>query len=743
MSRDDRYDHRRGRRPQRMDGSGRRPRRRREPLKFTGKMKRKLAVTFFVILLALLGIGYQITRIQRENGEQYAKQVLSRRGYSSSTLPYKRGDITDTNGTILATSEEVYNLIIDAKQMLEKDSYLEPTLAALSQCFGDTVDSTGATIDIAAIRQHVADKPDNQYYVAAKKLTKDQISAFEELMADKKNNPDISGVWFEKDYVRRYPYSTLASDLLGFTVSGNQGVWGIEEYYNSTLNGVNGREYGYLNENSELERTVKSAQDGKTVVSTIDANIQTIVETKLREFNEQHANEAREGLGSKVSAAIVMDPNTGAVLAMAEYPNFDLNNPRDLSVTGLYTDEEIAAMDDKALGEAYYSIWRNHCISDGFEPGSTMKPMTIAAGLETGKVRDGDGFTCVGILHVGEHDIRCSNRYGHGYLTTDQALMKSCNAALMTMGMRIGVDDFRKYMTIFNIGNRTGIDLPGEAAGLVLDADAMTITDLAANSFGQGFNTTMIQMVSAFSSIVNGGTYYQPHVVKKILDSSGATVETIQPQVMKRTVSQKTAETLRTYLYHVIAGDGVMTGTGSAAGVEGYKIGGKTGTAEKIPRDKKNYVVSFLGAAPIDNPQVVLYVVVDEPNVAEQSHSTYAQEIFSSIMKEMLPYMNIYPTEAVTSTPEDPAEGDTTAEDTAAEDTAEDTANDNKVIVTETGRVIDGMHIDPEYAAANNLDPNTGESLDQESVLPDGYTGSADSEEDTVTKSEEAAMTGE
>ena len=188
----------------------------------------------------------------------------------------------------------------------------------------------------------------------------------------------------------------------------------------------------------------------------------------------------------------------------------------------------------------------------------------------------------------------------------------------MTMGMRIGVDDFRKYMTIFNIGNRTGIDLPGEAAGLVLDADAMTITDLAANSFGQGFNTTMIQMVSAFSSIVNGGTYYQPHVVKKILDSSGATVETIQPQVMKRTVSQKTAETLRTYLYHVIAGDGVMTGTGSAAGVEGYKIGGKTGTAEKIPRDKKNYVVSFLGAAPIDNPQVVLYVVVDEPNVAEQ-----------------------------------------------------------------------------------------------------------------------------
>ncbi len=363
-----------------------RRRRRREPLKFTHQMQKKLAVVFLIVLLALLGLSYQITKIQNENGEQYAKQVLSQQGYASSTIPYRRGDITDSNGTILATSEEVYNIIIDANQINDKDTYLEPTMEALASCFGDK-------IDIAAIRQHIAEKPANQYYVAAKKLIKDEIRDFEALQEDSKNNPNIVGVWFEKDYVRRYPYDTLACDLLGFTVSGNQGVWGIEEYYNDTLNGVNGREYGYLNEDSELQKTVKAAEDGKTIVSTIDANIQTIVEKNLKAFNELHENEAREGLGSMSSGVIVMDPNNGDVLAMAGYPVFNLNNPRDLTVSGLYSEEEINAMDEKELGEAYYSLWRNYCISDGFEPGSTEKTMTNATVLETGKVRDWDGFT--------------------------------------------------------------------------------------------------------------------------------------------------------------------------------------------------------------------------------------------------------------------------------------------------------------------------------------------------------------
>lgn len=694
-------------------------------------MQKKLAVTFIMILLALLGLNYQVTKIQKENGEQYAKQVLSQQGYASATIPYRRGDITDSRGTILATSEEVYNVIIDAKQINDKEQYMEPTMTALADCFGDV-------LDVQAIRTHVTEKPKNQYYVAAKKLTKDQVRDFEAVLEDRKNNPDVVGVWFEKEYVRRYPYDTMACDLLGFTVSGNVGVWGIEEYYNNTLNGINGREYGYLNEDSELQKTVKSAEDGKTVVSTIDANIQKIVEEKLREFNELHANEARDGLGSKNSAVIVMDPNNGEVLAMAGYPVFNLNNPKDLMVSGLYSEEEVAAMDEKALGEAYYKLWRNYCISDGFEPGSVVKPLTISAGLETGKVRDGDGFTCVGKLHVGEHDIRCSNLYGHGLLSTEQSLMKSCNAALMQMGMRIGNDDFMKYLDIFNIGKRTGIDLPGEAAGLKRAPDEMTITDLAAYSFGQGFNSTMIQVASAFCSVINGGTYYEPHVVKKIVNSNGATVQSVNPVVMKRTVSEHTSQLLKRYLHHTVSGDGIMSGTGGSAAVEGYRIGGKTGTAEKLPRDKTNYVISFIGAAPIDNPQVVVYVVVDEPNVAEQAHSTYAQEIFSSIMAEILPYMNIYPTEAIEGAQEEDSEEAAGGEDSEGEAPAQ-----QKVVVTEGGRVIDGMNIDPQYAAENNLDPNTGEPLDGQSVLPDGYTGVADHPEETITNDEQDALSGE
>ena len=723
-------------------------RRRRKPFLFTGRMQRKLAAAFVVVLLAMLGLNYQITKIQKENGTQYAQTVLSQQGYSSSTIPYRRGDITDVNGTVLATSEEVYNLIIDAKQLNEKEeqlggvkvdekgnnlSYVEATLGAISAYFPD--------IDTGAIRTLLTDKPDNQYYVAAEQMTKDQIREFEAEMEAEGSR--IVGVWFETEYLRKYPYSTLACDLLGFTVSGNVGLWGIEEYYNDTLNGVNGREYGYLNEDSEVQRTVKEAQDGRTVVSTIDVNIQSIVEKHIREFNEAHANEFREGLGSTSTSVIVMDPNDGSVLAMAEYPVFDLNNPRDMTVTGLYTQEQIDAMDEDALGEAYYSVWRNGCISDGIEPGSTVKPFTVAAGLELGRLSDGDGFTCVGKLHVGDHDISCSNTYGHGYLTTGQAIMKSCNSALMQMAQRIGIDDFRNYMRIYNFGQKTGIDLPGEASGLVLDASEMTVTDLATYSFGQGFTSTLIQVASGFSSLINGGTYYQPRVVEKIVDGSGATVQTMEPVVMKKTVSEKTSAQIREYLYETVAGDGTMTGTGATAAVAGYRIGGKTGTAEKLPRDKTNYIISFIGAAPIDDPQVLVYVAVDEPNMEEQAHSTYAQEIFRGIMEEILPYMNIFPTESTGEDTETDGEAAEEADGTAQgaeEGKEEESQEPQRVVVTDSGRVIDGMNIDPEYAAEHGLDPNTGEPLEPASVLPEGYTGAAGQTEDTMTDTQQEML---
>ena len=250
----------------------------------------------------------------------------------------------------------------------------------------------------------------------------------------------MKGIWLEEDYIRTYTYSTLASDVIGFTVDGNVGSNGIEASYNSILNGTDGREYGYLDDSSSFERTVKEADNGSTVVSTIDLQVQNIVEKHILEFNDAHKNETTPGEGSKNTAVIVMNPQNGEILAEASYPNYDLNNPRDISK--YYSEEELAAMSDDEKIEKLNELWNNFCISDTYEPGSTFKPFTIAAGLETGILTGDENYVCGGVLHVGDHDIHCSNRDGHGPQTLKQSLENSCNVALMEIGQSIGTEEF-------------------------------------------------------------------------------------------------------------------------------------------------------------------------------------------------------------------------------------------------------------------------------------------------------------
>lgn len=604
--------------------------------KFTIKMQKKLVVLFILVLLAFAGLSARLIMINKEDGERYKKQVLSQQRYDSRTLPYKRGDIIDAKGTHLAMSEKVYNLVIDSKQMLEKEDYLEPTIQALTSCF---------SLNEGEIRKYITDNPSSQYYVVLKQLTYDEIAPFKELENDKENNPNIKGVWFEEEYRRTYPYGSLACDVIGFTGKDNTGTYGLEEYYNSTLNGTNGRQYGYLNDDATLERSTKAAVDGNSIVSTIDVNIQSIVEKYILEFNEKHKGEAegRENeLGSKNTGVIVMNPNNGEILAMASYPNFDLNNPKDLSA--YYTAEEIDEMDDTAYYDNLNKLWRNFCISDTYEPGSTAKAFTIAAGLEHGKLTGNESYDCPGYMEIKGHPkpIRCNNRYGHGVLDVSGAFEKSCNVALMKMAFSIGKEDFMKEMKDLNFGLKTNVDLAGEARTetLIANVENMVPTDLAVYSFGQSYNTTMVQMASAFSSLINGGKYYEPHMVSKIVSSNGATIENIEPRVLKQTVSASTSQKIIEYCDAVVA-----EGTGKSARPAGYTMGGKTGTAEKVPRDKKNYVVSFMGYAPAKNPEVLIYVVIDEPNVDDQPHATYATEIVRNIMTEVLPYMNIFMTE--------------------------------------------------------------------------------------------------
>ena len=631
-----------------------------------------------IVLLLFVLLSVRLIYINTEEGEEYERQILSQQRYDSVTLPYKRGDILDTKGSVFATSEKVYNVILDTKLLRVAEEKVEPTLDALEEYF---------ELDKDAIEDYMENNPNSQYYVLKKQLTYEEISPYVELRDSEDSPISKKGVWFEDEYKRIYPNGTLACDIIGFTGKDNTGMYGLEEYYSDVLNGINGREYGYLNTDSDLERTIISAVDGNSIQTTIDMNIQSIVEKYILEFNEAHKNEAREGLGSNNTACIIMEVDTGEILAMASYPNYDLNNPYDLSA--YYTETEIQTMKDEGTyNEKLNALWKNFCINETYEPGSVSKLFTVAAGLETGALSGNEHYTCNGYLEIGGYKIKCHNRYGDGDINIKQAVAESCNVALMHMAFDLGKDDYLVYQQLFNFGLKTNIDLAGESrtASLVHSPETMGETELATSSFGQGFNVTMIQEIAAFCSLVNGGNYYEPHMVERIISADGSTVENIAPRVLKQTVSEETSQKMIEYCNAV-----VTEGTGKTARPAGYAIGGKTGTAQTIPRGNGEYVVSFMGYAPADDPQIAIYVVVDRPNTANQADAKYATGIVRNVLTEVLPYLNIYMTEELSEKEQQELEERQREER-------------NKIWYT--------FPIDPETGYA--VDPNTGEFVDPE-----------------------------
>ena len=639
---------------------------------------RKIGVLMLIVLLLFVLLSVRLIYINTEEGEEYERQILSQQRYDSVTLPYKRGDILDTKGSVFATSEKVYNVILDTKLLRVAEEKVEPTLDALEEYF---------ELDKDAIEDYMENNPNSQYYVLKKQLTYEEISPYVELRDSEDSPISKKGVWFEDEYKRIYPNGTLACDIIGFTGKDNTGMYGLEEYYSDVLNGINGREYGYLNTDSDLERTIISAVDGNSIQTTIDMNIQSIVEKYILEFNEAHKNEAREGLGSNNTACIIMEVDTGEILAMASYPNYDLNNPYDLSA--YYTETEIQTMKDEGTyNEKLNALWKNFCINETYEPGSVSKLFTVAAGLETGALSGNEHYTCNGYLEIGGYKIKCHNRYGDGDINIKQAVAESCNVALMHMAFDLGKDDYLVYQQLFNFGLKTNIDLAGESrtASLVHSPETMGETELATSSFGQGFNVTMIQEIAAFCSLVNGGNYYEPHMVERIISADGSTVENIAPRVLKQTVSEETSQKMIEYCNAV-----VTEGTGKTARPAGYAIGGKTGTAQTIPRGNGEYVVSFMGYAPADDPQIAIYVVVDRPNTANQADAKYATGIVRNVLTEVLPYLNIYMTEELSEKEQQELEERQREER-------------NKIWYT--------FPIDPETGYA--VDPNTGEFVDPE-----------------------------
>lgn len=625
-------------------------------------MQGKLVMLFLMVLLAFAGLSVKLIMITKDNGDQYKKKVLSQQRYESVTIPFKRGEILDAKGNKLAASEKVYNLIVDSKIMHEKEESEDATLSAIHTCF--------PLIDVSSLRTYIDTHENSQYYVVEKQLTYEQISPFVQMQNNNEEYPNIAGVWFEEEYKRVYPNNELACDVIGFTGKDNVGQYGLEQYYNDVLNGSNGRKYGYINEEEDLQRTTIPATDGYSIVTTLDANVQQIVEKYLYQFHEENKNAAREGNGANNLGCIIMDVNTGDVIAMASYPNFDLNNPFDTSrlIGSKKVDEkgnvayDAIALTEENIGEELAdeqlknmnlnALWKNYCISATYEPGSTFKPFTVAAGLESGKVTGEEYYTCNGALQVSNYNIRCHNhkKGGCGTLSVKGCIENSCNVSLMLMGRQIGSEVFLDYQNKFNIGLKTNIDLYGESRTntLVFNKDTMGETELATATFGQGFNVTMIQMITGFCSLINGGYYYEPHMVSKIVASDGSVVKNVSPRVLKQTVSAQTSEKIVDYCIGV-----VDEGTGKNARPAGYRIGGKTGTAETIPRDRTNYVLSFMGFAPADNPQIAIYVVVDRPNSWAQDSVSYAMGITRNILTETLPYMNIYMTEELSAKEEE------------------------------------------------------------------------------------------
>ena len=575
--------------------------------KINSKMRMKLVWLFGMVVLAFVGLGIRITVINASQGNQYSKQVLSQsqQKYDSRVIPFKRGDITDRNGVVLATSEKVYKVILDCKVVNTKEEYVEPTIKALVDVMG---------LDEETVRKKLEDETtkDSQYQILQSNVSINQKKAFEdytdvsgeeakekltkEEIAERSN---IKGVWFEEDYRRVYPLNSTASHLVGFTYTGNSADWGIEGYYSSTLNGVNGRQFGYYNSDADVEQNIIDPINGNSVESTIDLNIQQVVEKYISNFMDGMANGPRGAEGAANVGVIVANPKNGEILAMA------------------------------TMLKNLYGIWKNYCISDAFEPGSTVKPLTIGAALDADVVQPSDTFVCDGYQMFGGTRIRCSIYPGaHGTETLSDLIKHSCNDGLMQIGALLGPEEFLKYQKIFNFGATTGIDLPGEATGILHTEESLSSgsTELASASFGQGYTCTMIQEIAAICSVINGGYYYQPHVVSKILNEDGDVIKDVQPVVTKQTVSSDVSALIRQYMGTVMESDG----TGAAAKVDGYSMGGKTGTAQKYPREDKKYLVSFIGFAPLDDPQVVVYVVVDVlPSVFPRSHyRSYLKQLY-------------------------------------------------------------------------------------------------------------------
>lgn len=530
-----------------------------------------------------------------------------------------RGTIYDRNGKTLAVSSSAETITVNPKEIAAANYSVDDLAEKFAQIL--ELDPESVKTKLTKDAQDVEIKRKVETEVA------DQIRAM-----------NLKGVYFKEDTKRYYPYGTFASHVIGFTGRDNQGLGGIEMVYDEELSGVPGRVVTLKNARGtdmpfQEERHIDS-ENGLNVVLTIDEAIQHFTEKHME--NVYNETEAAEGV-----AGIVMDVKTGEVLAMATMPNFDLNNPNELidpvtlnRLKKYKTDEEY----EEAFNTAKNKMWRNKAVVDSYEPGSCFKIMTMSMALEESVVTPEDQFFCPGYKVVEDRKIHCAERSGHGSETFKDGVKNSCNPVFIEVGQRVGIEKFKDYYEAFGFRDKTGFDLPGEAKGVFYSEDQFKIVELATSSFGQGPKVTPLQLISAVSAIANGGNLMKPYLVKELTNDEGTVVKKTEPTLVRRIVSEETSKTVRELLENA-----VNVGSGQNAYIKGYRVAGKTGTSEKIPRGQHKYIASFVGFAPANDPKVACLVLVDEPSYGSYYGGAVVAPVVGKILEDTLKYLGIEP----------------------------------------------------------------------------------------------------
>ena len=557
-----------------------------------------MAITIILVLVILMGkLGY-IMIFQSEYYLERADLLHER----ERSIKASRGNILDTNGVVLASNKTVCTISVIYSQVEDP----EKVIAVLSSELG---------ISEADVRKRVEK-------VTSIERIKTNV---DKTVGDKIRNYDLAGVKVDEDYKRYYPFDTLASKVLGFTGSDNQGIVGLEVKYENYLAGQNGKILTLTDASGvELNGAEESRLEpiaGKNIVTSIDYNVQL--------YAQQLATKALEEKQAKSVSIIVMNPKNGEILAMVNAPEYNLNDPYTLNYE----------LTDNVTGEAYQDLlnnmWRSFCINDTYEPGSTFKMVTGTAALETGAVTLDSTYTCTGSTIVEDRRIRCAKTTGHGAQTFAQTVMNSCNPAFVEWGLRTGVDNFYLYLSKLGITSKTGVDLPGEASSILHKKENVGPVELATMSFGQSFQITPLQLLRATSAIINGGTLITPHFAVKAVDSTGDNTEVFHYQTIENVIEKSTSDTMKSILKQV-----VEEGGGINAKMENYSIGGKTATSEKLPRGNGKYISSFIGFVPAEDPQLLAMCIIDEP-VGIYYGGTIAAPVIKQLFENILPYLNI------------------------------------------------------------------------------------------------------